>query len=66
MSFPTPTKMPCSAEIHSHQYYSEVVCHALGVTADGHPFALIERKDGSVDVLRLDGCYSIKLIGSTP
>jgi hypothetical protein len=55
------SSFPRKVEIHSNQYYAEGICHALGAQPDGTPYALIERSDGSVDVLALNSCYHIKL-----
>lgn len=52
---------PEHAELTSNQYHARVLCHAISVTPEGIPFALLQHPSGEIRFQRLDTNYSLRL-----
>lgn len=56
------TDFPCKCHVSGNGIEFDAICHGLGLTKCKHPYAIVEKLDGSVVILKLDETYLIKLI----
>jgi hypothetical protein len=45
----------------THNGHCDGVCHGIGVTPEGRPFAILEYKNGRLQVRYLDEAYEVTL-----
>jgi prepilin-type processing-associated H-X9-DG protein len=55
-------RLPRPCHVLSHGSSDKALCHGLGITPAGRPFALVEYEGGGVNVLYLDGAYCIRFL----
>jgi hypothetical protein len=54
---------PCPFE---DQHLMKGICHGIGTTRCGRPYAILEYKNGDIVIKKLDKKYSIQLIREKP
>ena len=57
-----PGEFPCKCHVSSHGEFYDGICHGLGITKCGRPYAMIEKMNGEILIRKLDDNYSIRLM----
>jgi len=53
---------PCPFVESADQYHATGICHGVGKTKCGRPYAILEYDGGEIKIRRLDEHYTVKLI----
>jgi hypothetical protein len=59
---PLDKLFPCKCHVSTHGSSYDGICHGIGVTKCGRPYAIVENSNGDISLRRLDAEYSVQLI----